>query len=216
MNYLQNSENTPSWQLKYETKNFQKFGMSFRLCMVIETRDQWARIVLNKKGEVLDPTKPDDLQRKLELGESPTVEWRKTGELTSNEYVQAAFFSDEEDTETKRIELLSTPDGPILGIVIEDTDPGAITLMDPCVVQYDAANGSIKYLPIFNVARTLVLERSAIRSRQAPAEIIVASYPGFILQNRMFQYQLKPTVAFASTEPLDNDALEAEATETIQ
>jgi hypothetical protein len=50
---------------------------------------------------------------------------------------------------------------------------------------------------------------SAIRSRQAPCEVIVANYPSFVIQNRMFLYQLKPVVPFATTPDVDNAATEA-------
>ena len=118
----------------------------------------------------------------------------------------AARYQDPVDCPQARpIELFSTSDGlSILGVVLEQTADD-IVLLDPCTVYFEDTKGIIKLLPIFNVARTLRLRLSAVRSIQAPAEAIVAIYPGFQIQNKMFKYQLKPRVAVTQTEQLTND-----------
>jgi hypothetical protein len=209
-----NSEKTPSWQPERETKTFEKFDMFFTMGVVTEIRHQWTRQLKNRKGEVLDPSDIEALKTKLEEDEKPQVEWIKTDALVRNSYVEWARFQDLEDCQkAKQVAIFSTADGPILGIVLDESETN-VFLADPCVINYNQKSGSIQYLPIFNVARTLQLRKSAIRTRSAPAEIIIASYPGFILQNRMYQYQLRPTVAMESTPELDNVAEEAVTTET--
>ena len=221
MSSSQNSEKTPSWQPKREIKAFEKFGMTFSMGIVTETRNQWTRLVKDQDDKIIaDPT-PENLAKLIEEGGKPHVAWIETDAKIVKSYVEFVHFNDKEEcvrftSEGKcvwAIELFGTPDGPILGI-IKEMDDMSITLLDPCVVVVNDQKGSISYMPIFNVARTLRLETSAIRSRQAPAEVIVASYPGFILQNRMYKYQLKAKAPFEVSPELDNDADEAVTTET--
>lgn len=213
MSSLQNSEKTPSWQPERGIKTFEKFGMTFTMGIVTETRDQWTRVVKDQDDNIIaDPT-PEVLNEIVKHGAKLHVDWIKTDVKIAKSYVEFVRFSDNEDTEDAPVEILATPDGPILGIIKEETEH-EITLLDPCVVVLNDQKGSISYMPIFNVARTLRLERSAIRSRQAPAEIIVASYPGFILQNRMYLYQLKPKAPMAVSPEMDNDADEPVTTVT--
>lgn len=200
-----NSEKTPSWQPKREVKIFEKFGMTFKMGVVTETRRRWTRVVKNKAGDVIDASDAEAMKALIEAGGKPYVDWVQTDEDQSNSYVEWVRFSDNEMCKDNYVSLFSTADGPILGIVMEKTDK-SVFLLDPCVIQFDAKSGSISYMPIFNADRTLDLAWSAVRTQQPPIEIIVASYPGFILQNRMYEYQLKPKVPFEVTPELDNDA----------
>lgn len=213
MSSSQNSEKTPLWQPEREIKTFEKFGMTFFMGIVTETRRQWTRVLKDQNDKVITATKPEELQERIEKGDTFRVDWVETDAQVAQSHVEFVRFTDNEETKEAPVELFGTPDGPILGI-IKETDDESITLLDPCVVVVNDQKGSISYMPIFNVARTLRLERSAIRSRQAPAEVIVASYPGFILQNRMYMYQLKPKIPFEVSPEMDNDADEAVTTVT--
>jgi len=213
MSSSQNSEKTPSWQPERETKTFEKFGMTFLMGIVTETRKQWTRVVKDQDDVIVADPSPDVLKEMVAHGSKLHVDWVQTDAKVAKSYVEFVKFTDDEDTQNAPVEIIATPDGPILGVVKEETER-EIILMDPCVVTVDDQKGAISYMPIFNVARILRLERSAIRSRQAPAEIIIASYPGFILQNRMYLYQLKPKTPMAVSPEMDNDADEAVTTET--
>ncbi len=187
-----------------ETKVFEKFGMKFALNICTETRDEWAMGAFDGDGILLD-VKDEEVQKRIEAGDiKPVLNWYPTGETITSKYVKTVNFQDKEDCKRVRpIEVLSTADGPIMGIVF-GSDSKAVTLMDPCLVQFDGTR--ITLSPIFNVARTLRLNRSAIRTTQAPAEMLTAVYPGFIIQNRMFKYQLKPVLPFATTPDLETSA----------
>jgi len=211
MSSSQNSEKTPSWQPEHETKVFEKFGMTFTLHVVTETRNQWTRVIKDQNDDIVKDPSPDMLKKMVEHGAKLRPDWIETDAKVAKSYVEFVTVTDQEDCQNARVEIIATPDGPILGIVKEETER-EITLLDPCVVTVNDQNGTISYMPIFNVARTLRLERSAIRSRQAPAEIIVASYPGFILQNRMYLYQLAAKIPMAVSPELDNEADEAVTT----
>lgn len=206
MSTSQSSEKKPSWHRTRETKTFKKFGMKFILCVMQEKRQKWETKFRDENGNELDLEDEETKKLIQEEKVKPDVSWEPVDDTIDVSYVSSVSFQDEEDcTEAKRIEVLSTPDGPILGIVYLD-EADYVELLDPCLIQYDGKR--ITYKPIFNVARSLKIYKSAIRSRQAPAEVIIASYPGFILQNRMFMYQLKPAIPFAATPPVDNEANE--------
>lgn len=190
---------------QHETKQVSQLGMTLTLHVTTEIRPQWGRVYRHPAtGAVIDPNLGvEDLKRLL--GDfKPVMSWEKTGEAHTQCYVTQVLFQDEEDcTVAKPIELISTIEGPILGIVYEEADT-TITLMDPCLIQYN--NGRISFVPIFNTARTLRLERTAVRCRQAPAEVLVASYPGFVMENRMSKYQLRPTISTVHTPEVGNAA----------
>ena len=181
--------------------------------VVTETRDKWARVVKDQDEHIIEDPTTEVLNKMVEQGATLHVDWVRTDDKLAKSYVEFVHFTDTEDCQEAVVELFGTPDGPILGIIMHESEQ-EITLADPCVVIVNDQKGSISYMPIFNVARTLRLERSAIRSRQAPAEVIVASYPGFILQNRMYLYQLKPKAPMAVSPEMDNAATEAVATVT--
>lgn len=211
MSSSQNLEKTPSLQRKYVRKTFEKFGMQFTLETVEETRPEWRRTVFNAAGEEIDVNDPADLAAKLAKGERPQVEWLKTGKTVTNSWVQHVLYSDDEgnppDNHQLAVYIYSTGDGPLLGI-LEEERTHEYVLLDPCVIQYDGKTSNISYSPIFNVARKLRLRKEAVRAISAPAEIIVASYPGFVIQNRMFQYQLKSKHPLEIIPEVDNDATE--------
>lgn len=213
MSSSQNLEKTPSLQRDYVNKGFEKFGMRFSLQIMQETRPEWRRTVFNSKGEEVDVTDPADLAAKLDKGERPRVEWIKTGDTVTNSWVQYVRYDDDEGNSDRAVFLYSTPDGPILGILDEETN-SEYHLLDPCVIIYDGKTSNISYSPIFNVARKLRLRKSAVRAIQPPAEIIIASYPGFVIQNRMFQYQLKSKHPLEIIPEVDNAATEPVVAET--
>ena len=204
-----NSETALSKQ--HDTKTLEIFDMEFRLHVVTEERPEWARIFRHPKtNEVIDIKRPVEVIREELVGLKPVLNWEKTGNTITCSYLQSVYVRDDDECKiAKPVELLSTPDGPILGIVLEVTDTEFV-LLDPCFVKFE--NDPVSFLPIFNVARTLRLMTHAVRARQAPAEVLVASYPGFLVQNRMYMYQLRPAVALAKSETVVNSAEDAVST----
>lgn len=185
MSYSPNSETTLSRQ--HETKTFEKFGMEFRYGVVTNTEPEWESKAGTLNGQLV-------------------VDWTQTGKTHTSSYVEFAMVKDQGFCAGGNvIEVYATADGPIMGINIKDDDH-EITLVDPCIVMFDGKVGNIQLMPIFNVARKLRLKKAAIRSVQAPAEVLLAAYPGFLINNRMAKYQLKPRVPFAATPELTNDA----------
>lgn len=184
MSYSPNSETTLSRQ--HETKTFEKFGIEFRYGVVTDTEPEW------------EPQfGPGTVQK--------VVDWVQTGKMHESSYVEFAMVKDQGFCAGgKFLEMYSTADGPLMGINLKE-DPEEITLVDPCIVMFDNS-GRIQLLPIFNVARTLRLKKSAIRSVQPPAEILIGAYPGFLINNRMSKHQLKAKVPLAATPELTNDA----------
>jgi hypothetical protein len=170
--------------MQYDTRTFERFGMTFRFNLVSETSPAWESKFVTTNGRTV-------------------VDWVETGEMHTATYTGHVTIQDAGlCKEPKGIEVFSTADGPILGIVYE-RGLEDITLLDPCIVQFN--KGRIDLLPIFNVGRKLCLSRLAIRSIQAPAEVLLAAYPGFLINNRMSKYQLKESVPMASTPELTND-----------
>jgi len=188
-----------------ETKTFDKFGATYTLHLTTDSRKQWTPVHKLPDGTLIDTTTTDWVKN-LPKDARPYADWIETDQTFTATYVTAARYQDPVDCPQARpIELFSTSDGlSILGVVLEQTADD-IVLLDPCTVYFEDTKGIIKLLPIFNVARTLRLRLSAVRSIQAPAEAIVAIYPGFQIQNKMFKYQLKPRVAVTQTEQLTND-----------
>jgi len=189
----------------HKTVQFTRFGMTFTMNLIEETRSKWVRVYRHPDTNIaIDISKSITELEELLGGKQAVLTWEDTGEPHTSSHVVGVLFSDEEDCEKARpVELISTLDGPILGIVFEETSD-EIVLLDCCLVRFE--KGQISYLPIFNVARKLRLCRTAVRTRQAPSDIIVASYPAYVLQNRMAAYQLKPAEAMAKSVELDTDA----------
>jgi hypothetical protein len=184
MSFSQSLETTPSRRL--ETKSFEKYGMKFTYGVVHETIPEWKYVT----KEVLSSNVPDETPRKI-------AEWELSGAMTTNSYVDHVYVQDDDLCQKPcRVELLSTAEGPMLGIILNTTDEDVV-LLDPCVLQMQK---TLNFMPIFNVGRTLVLKKSAIRAQQAPAEIILAAYPGFVIQHRMFKFQLKGKVAMQEVD----------------
>lgn len=186
MKSSQNSASTPSKQL--DTKTFTIYGMTFMYHVATTHVDEWKQqLVKDAEG---NPTK--------------VVGWERTGEVIKTQEVTDAVIKDDDRCEVARpVYLYSTADGPILGIALKNTDDHVV-LLDPCIVVYDGT-GRIQLFPIFGVSRTLTVYRTAIRTQQPPAELLLAAYPNFLIQNRMFLYQLRPKVPFAVTPELTND-----------
>jgi hypothetical protein len=156
---------------------------------------------------ILESTYPEwEMKTQQNAAGKAIPEWVLSGKnITTNYVVDARIQDDDYCDQPKYIRLYSTADGPILGIEHE-TYADAIRLLDPCAVLFDGKS-SLNLLPIFNVGRFMYLSRSAIRVEQAPAEILLAAYPGFLIQNRMSKYQLKATTPFVTTPELTNDGV---------
>lgn len=187
MSSSQNSETTLSKQ--HSTKNFSKFGMDFRYGLITEQVPAWENKVVETEGR-------------------SALEWFPVeGAMHESTYVAFALIKDEGHCEHgKPIYVYSTADGPILAIELSSNDT-EYELLDPCIVQFDPRNLRLNMVPIFNVARILRLCKSSVRAIQAPAELLLASYPGFIISNRMSKYQLKAATPFTTTdvEPAHKD-----------
>lgn len=188
----------------YETKTFEKFGGKYTLYLTTESRKQWVPVQKLPNGTIIDTT-TTDWMKNLPKDTRPYSDWIETENIFSATYVTSAQYQDDRDCPVARaIELFGTVEGPIMGITLERRDDDVL-LLDPCIVHFEDTKGILRLLPILNVARTLRLRMSAVRSIQAPAESLVAIYPGFVIQNKMFKYQLKPRVAVTQTEPLTNE-----------
>lgn len=199
------SETTRLRQL--EKKSFDKFGFTFTYGIAIEHHKKWVKVYRDEQG--MQWTE-ENLSKITDPAQMPkvTLDWEDSGTTCATAYVEYARINDpSENLVDAPIEIWGTIEGPLMGIV--DTK-GAMTpdhaaLIDPCVVIYDGKS-KINLVPVFNVARKLTFVRDAIRTVQPPSEILLALYPGFIIQNRMAQYQLKPRVPLMVSPELSNDA----------
>lgn len=202
------SEKMPSrFHSEHEKKTFEKFGLIFDIYTITESRPEWRHLYTDQDGNEIDVEDKDVVQQIKDGKIRPVVDWVETGELLTSTYVDFVEFRDYEKCKKAcRVELYVVPEGPIMGIVVPSPDKDYVRLLDPCLIVYNGTR--VDYRNIFNVARHLDLHKSGIRSRQAPAEIVVAGYPGFVLQNRMFKYQLKPAITMAATPELTNEAVE--------
>jgi len=114
-------------------------------------------------------------------GEAPT--WRLTGGTRTTEYVDNASVRWVEDPSYGRlIEVLTTADGPILAMMAEPHTE-YLTFRHPAMVQY--ASGRLQLKPIFGAERELKLYRHAIHAVSAPSEVLLASYPYYLMQSNM-------------------------------
>jgi len=183
MSSLQNSESTPLKRREQFTKKFHKYGMTFTYHLNEITEPEWAMVAQDN-----------------------VPSWTLSGDAITTSYVSSAVVQDEDQCARARpIYLYSTADGPILGIEHERSEK-IITLLDPCAVLFDGQS-KINLLPIFNVGRFLDLYHSAVRAVQPPSEILLAAYPGFLIQNRMARFQLKAHVPLVTTPELTNDGV---------
>ena len=206
MSSLQNSKKT-HFQQKVETKTFEKFGITFTVEVMHEHRTAWRQTFTLPDGTVLDTTAPG-WEKSIPAGQQPAVDWAPTDDLVEQTYTVSATAKDDEVClEPCPVMVLSTADGPIMGICMDD-DTESFSVLDPCVINFDDRNGSIRLFPIFNVARRLTLAKAAVRAVSVPSELLLAAYPGFIIQNRMAKYQLRPRTAVAETGPTVTGATE--------
>ena len=182
MSSSQNSKKTRSRNMV--VKEFKKYGARFEVRLATEKRPEWKQVYRLPDGTLVD-TQDAAWSSKVPLGTPLVVDWELSGCEAVQTYVDAVTVYDDEDcVDGAPLGVLSTADGPILGIVLEENEQ-VLTLLDPCVVSFSDVNGSIKLLPIFNVARRLILLKTAIRASTPPSELLVTAYPGFMIQNRM-------------------------------
>jgi hypothetical protein len=203
MNSSQNSKKTLSKERRNDI--FEKFGTSYHLYEVVERRPEWKQMLRTADGELLDPGNRERLEA-LPKDTEVSVSWEETDNMIECTYLERVEVKDPDPDFTstpKPLVLYSTPDGPIMGVLLETLDDEYV-LLDPCVVQY--RDRRIQLFPIFNVARTLRLKKSAVKSEQTPDKILVGAYPGFVIQNKMMKYQLKPNVPFIESPEVDNEA----------
>jgi hypothetical protein len=137
-------------------------------------------------------------------GEPARQEWTRTGGTIKVSEVTDVVLKDEGYCKIARpIYLYSTADGPLLAIALKNSQE-SVELLDPCIIVYDGKS-QLNLLPVFGVNRVLTVSRTAIRAWQAPNELLIAAYPKFLIQNRMYKYQLRPLVPFVTTPELTND-----------
>lgn len=185
---MSSSQNSGLTHLKQlETKTFDIYGMTFMYHVSTTQVDEWTpHIVTDTEGK---PARQ---------------EWRPTGGvLTVSEVIDAVLKDNERCQVARPIYLYSTADGPLLAIALKNSQE-SVELLDPCIVVYDGKS-QLNLVPIFGVSRVLTVARTAIRSWQAPNELLLAAYPKFLIQNRMYKYQLRPLVPFVTTPELTND-----------
>jgi len=192
----------------HDVKTFKKFDFTITYGIVTEFHPKYVRVYKDKDGMRLTQ---EELQKMTDPSAQGLVaDWEKTDEILESQYVEFARRRDP-DIEAEGIdfpvEVWTTSDGIILGTVLPNSElqPGYVRMYDPCVVIYDGKS-RINLVPIFNVARILQIREDAIKSIMPPASILLALYPGFILQNRQCVYQLKPQVALEVSPVLDNIA----------
>jgi hypothetical protein len=167
-----------------EVKQFEKYGARFEIALATEKRPEWKQVYRLPDGTPVD-TQDAAWSSKVPLGTSLVVDWELSGCEAVQTYVASVTVYDGEDcVEGAPLSVLSTADGPILGIVLQE-NAQVLTLLDPCVVSFDDVNGAIKLLPIFNVARTVQINNVCIRAVSPPSELLVTAYPGFMIKNRM-------------------------------
>ncbi len=179
MSSSQNLETTLSKPFEYEVREFEKFGMAFRYGLETSHLPEYKMQLIENDGH-------------------SRAEWVYTGGTFARSYVKFAAIKDHEHCQAGvPIEVFSTADGPLLAICIRDGED-AYELLDPCVIQYDGKTSRLTLAPIFNVARKLRLFKSAVRAVAPPLELVLAAYPGFLINNRMANYYLKLTVPLTS------------------
>jgi hypothetical protein len=141
--------------------------MQFSYCIVEQKYPEWAR-------------------------EETRVEWRHTGRYITRTRVVSADMRSMEDTTPSPIWVYSTPDGPIIGLecLHWKQRPDAQVIAYPGVIAYQ--HGSLQFRPVFNCSDTLFLQKQAIRSMQAPSELLLSAYPGFIIQCKMGKFDINP------------------------
>ena len=134
-----NSETTHS--IQHDVRTFECFGIKFVVNVATETSPAWESKFVNVDGRMI-------------------VDWVATDGVHTTSYTEAVTVQDDGFCkEAKNIEVFSTADGPIMGIVFASS-PYEHTLLDPCIVQFDHKGSKIDLLPIFNVARKLRVMRS--------------------------------------------------------
>lgn len=172
MNSSLNLKKTP-FQQSTSKYDIEKCGVKFTVVTVTETRRTWSeKATQTADGKTL-------------------VDWiREDTDAVTVKYNERVEFYDDEHCNGSLVAVVSTSDGPIMGIVLKETTD-AMILLDPCVVQYNSRAGTLQLLPIFNVVRKLVLSTTAIRSISVPNDLLISAYPGFLFQNRMGRYALK-------------------------
>lgn len=217
MNSSQNSKKHHS-NKKKESRGqhrevFEKFDTNYDLLITTEFRDEWKQVLKDKDGNIIDPNDEEQVDKYSKDAEV-SIAWEKTGKRVQCSYVESVLVQDPDDyytPEPKPVKLLSTPDGPVMGVIIDEDDE-QYSLLDPCVVQFK--NNRIQLFPIFNVARTLSLKKHAVKSEQVPDKVLIGCYPGFVVQNKMMKYQLKANVPMASSPEIDNEAKDPVSAET--
>lgn len=191
---------------RYTIKEFSKFDVLFRMHIVEEFRKEWATEVRDTYGNLLD-LQSEQVAKDIQEGViKPIVEWVKTDNVLEKSYTSHVEVVDKalEQHGPQQLRVFLSIEGPIMGIWTSMGGDGVYTIFDPCLVQYDGKR--VSHHPIFNVARSIELNKEAVRSHMAPAEILVASYPGFMIQNRMMKYQLKPLMPMAMTPEVGTEA----------
>lgn len=191
---------------RYTIKEFDKFDVKFRMHITEEFRKEWVTETRDVEGNLLD-LQDEDVMKAIQDGDvKPVVEWVKTDDIIEKAHISHVEVIDPslEGKGPQELRVFMAADGPIMGIVTSSLREDAYCIYDPCLVNYDGRR--VSHHPIFNVARSMELHKSAVRCHMAPAEILVASYPGFMIQNRMMKYQLKPNLPMAATPELTNDS----------
>lgn len=187
---------------KTVTKWIKKYGMTIEVIQRVETRPEWSLIF--RHPETKEVISKEEAAQRVKDKVQVSIDWEVTDSDITMPVTEKAFFRDEELPNARRcVELYSITDGPVLGIRNAAYDDGSYILLDPCFLQLDRQQ-RLKYLPIFGVERELVLAPGSVKSIVAPPEALLEGYLGFVIQNRMCKYQLRPVVPFSETAPLES------------
>ena len=188
--------------IRTESVSVEKYDMRVEIETLIETRPEWDLVFRNAANDAISR---EDAQALIKEQKRVNIDWEKTGKTIEFTSIKRCKFYDTElCLEGRPLSVFIVPDGPVLGIATE-LDKDSVTLLDPCHVVFDGKQ-RIHYVPIFGVERTTLLNGNAIKMSQPPSAVLVEGYLGFVIQNRMFKYALRPKVPFSETAELESES----------
>lgn len=202
-------EVSPSLHYRLSRRYIEHYGMKLELGIREEKRTTWHQRFELESGERLTIEEVKELKKSGKVGEGAIakVVWEEGPPEWVGQETSYTWLYDQETFVDKPATVLyfGTTDGPIIATVADITDTSEwVTLIDPAHVQY-SPNGQINLLPIFGVARRMEMHRSALRQRAQLSPMLAEVYLQFVMQNRQFKYELRPSKPMATTPPVGND-----------
>lgn len=186
----------------------ENYGLKMELVVRQEKRPVFERRFVMENGDRLNLEQVEELKSsgKVSEGAIAKVEWEKADPQWVGGETESVLLYDEElfADNPAQVWYFGTSDGPIITTLppIEDNNSEYLTFMDPAHVQY-TQQGNINLVPIFGVARTMEMHKSAVKQRVSLSPVMAEVYMQFIMQNRQFKYELRPTRPMATTPPME-------------